>query len=67
MLDLNLARIAKTEYEERLREAELYRRFQHVQGQQPNLLENLLLSLSQILIESGTQLKQRVEMRPSLR
>lgn len=66
MLDLNLACLSKIEYEERLREAALYRRIQTIQGQQPSWLEKVLLGLSQLLIDTGTQLKQRVTMRPSL-
>jgi hypothetical protein len=66
MLDLNLARLAKSEYEERLRTAELYRRIRAVQAGQPSWLDSFLLRLSQLLISLGNQLRQRVEMRLEL-
>lgn len=66
MLDITISNIAKLEYEERLKQAELYRRAKRLSKNQPGIVENALLGVSQFLIDTGLRLKQRVEMRPGL-
>jgi hypothetical protein len=66
MFDVITADLAKREYEERLRQAALHRRFKAIEEPRPSLLESVLLALSQLLIDLGHRLKQRVEMRPEL-
>jgi hypothetical protein len=66
MLDFNIANIAKEEYEERLKQAELYRRVRQQSESQPEIVERALLGISQFLIDTGLRLKHRVEMRPGL-
>jgi hypothetical protein len=65
MFELMIPEIAKREYEERLREAEMYRRMKRAKQIHPGVIERVLLSLSQFLIDVGVRLKQRVEMRPA--
>jgi hypothetical protein len=66
VLDLNIANIAKQEYEERLKQAELYRRAKRQSQNQTGFVESALLGISQFLIDTGVRLKHRVEMRPGL-
>jgi hypothetical protein len=65
MFELMIPEIARREYEERLQEAAMYRRMKRAQRSHPGVIERLLLSLSQFLIDVGYRLKQRVEMRPA--
>lgn len=68
MIDLLLVDVAKLTYEERLRQAQQRYVISAVAPHpETRLVDNLLLGLSRWLIDSGEQLRQRVEMHPSVR
>jgi hypothetical protein len=66
MMDITMASLARSEYEERLHKAELERRLIRKAGAQPRMVDTLLLRLSQWLINAGESLRHRVELRPTL-
>jgi hypothetical protein len=66
MIDMFVSSLARNEYDERLRQAELERRFSRQPGEQPRIAATVLLRLSQWLIDTGEALKHRVELRPTL-
>jgi hypothetical protein len=66
MYDFMLADVARKEYAERIRRAEFGYRLAQLQTPKSSPVDNLLLGLSQWLIERGEQLRHRVEMRPEL-
>lgn len=66
MIEAMIPEMARRLYEERLQEAENYRRAQRAQRYQPGVVKVMQFRLSQFLIDLGMRLKPQAEMRPGL-